>query len=109
MLTHHNSLESFSPTIRQVKLPMASLFTEQWIRPITVDMSNSGIINQLEEATLGFTSITPSAIADIAPMIIKPKADCTGIAHIDNGWSQKRFIFYIEVEVSRSHYSSSYI
>lgn len=97
------------PIIRQLKLPMASVFHQQQIRPITVDTSNSAIINQLADATMGFRAITPTSLADLAPAIIKPKAESSGEAFITNGWGEKRLRFYMEVELSRSQFSSSYL
>lgn len=97
------------PIVRQLKLPMASVFHQQHIRPITVDTSNSAIINQLADATMGFRAITPTSLADLAPAIIKPKADSSAVAQIANGWEEKRLRFYMEVELSRTVYSSTYL
>lgn len=97
------------PLIRQLKMPMASIFHRQQIRPITVDTSNAAIVNQLSEATLGFQAISPSSLADVAPEIIKPKAAPSGEAFIANGWEEKRFRFYMEVELTRTQYSSTYL
>lgn len=97
------------PMIRQLKMPMASIFHQQQIRPITVDTSNSSIINQISEATMGFKAISPSSLAEIAPEIIKPKAESSGPAIIANGWEEKRFRFYMEVELTRTAYSSTYL
>jgi len=96
------------PVIRKLKLPMVSMFHDQYIRPITVDTSNSMIVNQLEEATNGFSTISASSIAELAPSIIKPKATATTKAYIQNGYQEKRFRFFMEVELTKTPYSATY-
>lgn len=100
---HHNR-----PIVRKLRLPMTSQFHQQFIRPLTANVSDGNVINRLQEETSDFSALSASALASLAPEILKPTAQATSLAYIDNGWQEKRFRFYMEVEIDRTQYSTRY-
>lgn len=103
-----NNMGISRPVIRQIRFPATSRFHQQFIRPLQADTSSSHVLSQIAEETGNFKVLSASALSDLAPEILRPASTPTGTAYIENGWGEKRFRFYMEVELDKTPYATRY-
>lgn len=78
-------------------------YDDVMLRPYTTKLDNeSNAVNQLQEATRGGQIITAGALAGVAGNILTQQAQPEGFATIANGWSERRFRFYLELELNKT-------
>lgn len=96
------------PIVRLCRLPATSPFQPQYIRPLQADISSQSVLHRLQEETNDFNVLSASSLSTLAPEIIRPSAAPVKEAFIENGWQEKRFRFFMEVELESAAYATKY-
>lgn len=76
-------------------------YNDMPMRTFTPDYTPA-LRNQLMEATMGGQHLNPNVLSGLAGQIIRPRAQVDGVAAIDNGWGERRFLFVMEVLVMKN-------
>lgn len=95
--------------VRRLFFREMGTYADLYTRPYSTE-GDGTIVRDLDEATMGGRHIAPSVISGLATRILRPTADVDrrhGRIEIPNGWSVRRFMFIMEVEVSRGSNSIS--
>lgn len=74
---------------------------DQTIRPFASTYSVEER-NKFDEVTQGGALIDASSLSGIASAILRPNARNAATAIVDNGWSTRRFYFWMEMDIQRS-------
>lgn len=77
-------------------------YHDQYARPWTTNINDQQHVNQLLEATQGIKNLDPVAMSQIAGQMVTPSSHVGQAAIIDNGWSERRLMFHMMVEVKES-------
>jgi hypothetical protein len=85
--------------VKRLMMLQTGTYNDMMRRPyhLTADAS---IVNRLHDDTLGGTQIDHNHVAGVAGMLLRPTAQATQFAHIDNGWGTQRFQFFMSVIVN---------
>lgn len=90
--------QSPKPQLSNLLMVRTNTYNDQVIRPFQTTM-NSGLFEQVKEATRYGEVITSTALAGVAGSILRPQAQAAATIQMHNGWDTHRLRFMLAVTV----------
>lgn len=89
--------------VKKIDMYIAPEYGSQYYRPYTTHLSGQDLVNEIQETTQNGTVLVPESLAASAGRFIRPSSSHTGEAQIANGWTNRRIIFVMEVEITGTY------